>query len=179
HIDVPLHTSTAVVESSLDQLLPVEFRADLVLELRDEEGALVLAIVVEVQRDGDPDKKFSWPVYVAVVRAKKRCGTVVLVVAPSTDVAAWAAENIDLGLGFGNVKPLVLGPTVVPEITDPAEAESETELTVLSAVAHGNGPNGLAVVQVALSALGRLDQEHAAVYFQIIWDALREPMQRA
>jgi hypothetical protein len=46
-------------------------------------------------------------------------------------------------------------------------------------VAHGNGENGLAVVQAALVALGRLDREHAAVYFQIIWNVLREPMQRA
>jgi hypothetical protein len=46
-------------------------------------------------------------------------------------------------------------------------------------VAHGNGPNGLAVVTAALTVLGRLDQEHAAVYFQIIYEALREPMQRA
>lgn len=46
-------------------------------------------------------------------------------------------------------------------------------------MAHGNGPQGLAVVQTALVALGCLDREHAAVYFQIIWDVLREPMQRA
>jgi hypothetical protein len=179
HVEVPPHASVAVVESSLDQLIPVEFRADLVLELRDANGALVLAIVVEVQRDMDPDKKFSWPTYVTVVRAKKRCGTVVLVIATEAGVAAWAAENIDLGLGLGHVEPLVLGPAVVPEITDPADAEQDPELAVLSAVAHGNGPNGLTVVQAALVALARLDQEHAMVYFQVIWNALREPMRRA
>ncbi len=178
-IEVPLYASVAVVESSLDQLIPVEFRADLVLELRDATGALVLAIVLEVQRDKDPDKRFSWPVYITVVRARKRCGALVLVVAPDAEVAAWSAENIDLGLGFGSVRPLVLGPAVVPEVTDPAEAKKATELSVLSAVAHGNGPNGLAVVQAALVALGRLDHEHAAVYFQIIWNGLREPMRQA
>ncbi|WP_438024664.1 hypothetical protein [Sorangium sp. So ce233] len=101
---------------------------------------------------------------VAVVRARKRCDTIVLVVAPDAGVAAWAAENIDLGLGRGHVEPLVLGPAVVPEIIDPADAEKETELAVLSAVAHGNGPSGLTVVQAALAALGRLDQAHAMVY---------------
>ena len=49
-------------------------------------------------------------------------------------------------------------------------------LAILSAVAHGNGPNGLAVVLAVLGALGRLDQEHAAVYFQMVYEALREPM---
>ncbi|XXX76559.1 hypothetical protein WMF30_53815 [Sorangium sp. So ce134] len=179
HVEVPPYALVGVVESSLDQLIPVEFRADLVLELRDASGALVLAIVLEVQRDVDPNKKFSWPTYVTVVRAKKRCRAIVLVIAPDAFVAAWAAQNIDLGLGLGNVAPLVLGPAVVPEITDPAEAEAETELAVLSAVAHGNGPNGLTVVQAALIGLGRLDQEHAMVYFQLIWNGLREPMRQA
>jgi hypothetical protein len=179
HVDVPPHASVAVVESSLDQLIPVEFRADLVIELRDASGVLVLAIILEVQRDEDPDKEYSWPVYVVVVRAKKRCPTIVLVVAPDAAVAKWAAQPIDLGLGLGSLQPLVLGPASVPEVTDPAVAAREKELAVLSAVAHGNGDNGLAVVRAALVALGRLDGEHAGVYFHIIWNGLREPMQRA
>jgi hypothetical protein len=73
----------------------------------------------------------------------------------------------------------VLGPATLPVLTDPSVATKEVELAVLSAMAHGNGPEGLAVVQVAFLALGRLDRDHAAVYFQIIWSMLREPMQRA
>jgi len=134
---------------------------------------------VKRSRYDDPRKKYAWPVYVAVVRARKQCGAVVHVVAPDAAVAAWAAEEIDLGLGCARVKPLVLGPAAVPEITDPAVAEQEVELAVLSAVAHGNGPNGLAVAQAALVALGRLDHEHAAVYSQIIWKGLRGPVRRA
>ena len=179
HERVPAYASVAVVESSLDQLVPVEFRADLVLELRDADGRLVLAIVLEVQRSEDPDKKYSLPVYVTVVRAKKRCPTIVLVVAPDADVAAWAAEKIDLGLGRGSIEPLVLGPAIVPEVTEPAVAERETELAILSAVAHGNGPNGLAVVLAALGSLERFDREHAAAYFEIVYNALKEPMRRA
>jgi hypothetical protein len=179
HVDVPPHASVAVAESSLDQLLPVELRADLVIELRDADGVLVLAIVLEVQRGEDPDKQYSWPAYVALVRAKKRCDTIVLVIAPDAAVAGWAAENIDLGLGLGSIRPLVLGPRVVPEVTDPTEAERETELAILSALSHRDGPNGLAVVVAALGALGRLDQEHAAAYFQIVYTALREPVRRA
>jgi hypothetical protein len=61
----------------------------------------------------------------------------------------------------------------------PTAAERDVELAILSAMAHGNGPQGLAVLQAAFGALGRLDREHAAVYFQIIWNMLREPMRRA
>ncbi len=178
-LDLPHYTSVAVVESALDQLIPVEFRADLVLELRDASGAIVLAIVLEVQREKDPDKKFSWLVYVAVVRARKRCPTIVLVVSPDADVAAWAMEPIDSGLGRGSCSPLVLGPAIVPRVTDEALAEQEPELALLSAVAHGNGPNGLDVLQAFSHALDRLDRELAAAYFQIVYTALREPMRNA
>ena len=64
----------------------------------------------------------------------------------------------------------------MPEVTDPALAEREAELSILSALAHGNGPNGQAVVVATLAALGRLDPEHATVYFQVVYEALREPM---
>jgi hypothetical protein len=74
---------------------------------------------------------------------------------------------------------VVLGPASVPVVTEVAVAEQETELAILSAVAHGNGPEGLDVVQAVLSALGRFDHEHAAVYFQIVYTALREPMRQA
>jgi hypothetical protein len=179
HLKLPSHAKVLVAESSLDQLVPAEFRADLVLELLDGEGDPVLLIVLEMQRDQDADKKYSWPVYVTGVRAKKRCQAIILVVAPDEKVAAWCAEPIDVGLGLTTTRPLVVGPAVVPRMTEPAGAEREPELAILSAVAHGNSPGGLAVVTVALGVVGRLDQQHAAVYFHIIYNALREPMQRA
>ena len=179
HLQVPPHSTARVADSTLDQLIPVEFRADLVLELCDAHGRVVFAIVFEVQRDVKLRKQYTWPVYVAVARAERECPVVVLVLAIDAEVAAWASEKIDLGLGLGATQPLVLGPTTVPVLTDPAVAAKEVELAILSAMAHGNGPQGLDAVQTALAALGQLDREHAAVYFQIIWDALREPMQRA
>jgi hypothetical protein len=67
----------------------------------------------------------------------------------------------------------------LPVVTDLAVAEKEVELAILSAMAHGNGPQGLEVLAVAFGALGRLDQDHAAVYFQVIWNVLRGPMRQA
>jgi hypothetical protein len=157
HMEVPPHASVRVADSALDQMLPVEFRADLVLELRDATGALVLAVILESQREKTPRKKYSWAVYWAVARAERECPAVVLVLAYDAEVAAWAAEKIDLGLGRGSIEPLVLGPATLPVVTDPAVAEKEVELAVLSAMAHGNGPDGLAVIQAAWSALDRLD----------------------
>jgi hypothetical protein len=105
----PPYATVGVVESSLDQMAPVELRADLVLELRDASGVLVLAIVLEVQRDDDPDRKYAWPVHVTIVRAKKRCPTILVVVTPDAEVATRSGQPIDLGLGRGSIQPLVLG----------------------------------------------------------------------
>jgi hypothetical protein len=58
-------------------------------------------------------------------------------------------------------------------------AEQEVELAILSAMAHGNGPDGLAVLQATVGALARLDREHAGVYLHIIWNALADAMQKA
>lgn len=179
HLDPPPHASVRVADSALDQLIPVEFRADLVLELLNDQGKIILAIVLEAQREKKPRKRYSWAVYWTVARAERECPAVVLVIATDTEVAAWAAETIDLGLGLGSIQVLVLGPTTLPVVTDPAVAEQDVELSILSAMAHGNGPEGLAVLAAAFGALGQLDQEHAAVYFQIIWNVVREPMQRA
>jgi hypothetical protein len=179
HKEVPPHAAVRVADSALDQLIPVEFRADLVLELLDNAGTVVLAVVLEAQREKKPRKKYTWAVYWSVTRAERECPAVVLVVAPDAEIAAWAAEKVDLGLGLAHIQPLVLGPATLPVVTDPTAAASEIELSILSAMAHGNGPEGLAVVQAAFLALGRLDREHEAVYFQIIWNLLREPMQRA
>ena len=177
HREVPSHTKVTIGESVLDQMIPIEFRADLVLELCDANDAVVTAVALEVQRDQNPDKKFVWPVYAAVLRAKKRCPALVLVIALDPEVARWASEPIETGMG--TFQPLVLGPAVVPVVTDRALAERETELAILSAMVHGNGPNGLEVVTTAFDALRGIDTEHAAVYFQMVYDVLREPMIKA
>ncbi len=167
-VAIPEYATVAVSESSLDEMLPVEFRADLVLELRDASGRLVLSCIVEVQRAIDRGKEQSWPVYCAVERSRKRCPTIVLVVAPDPDVAEWASRTIDLGLGRHLMSPFVVGPGVVPIVTDPAVAEADPELSILSALVHAEGPQALDVVLTALGALRRFDQEHAGIYFHIV-----------
>jgi hypothetical protein len=57
-IDVPTHSSVRVADTAFDQLVPLEFRADLVLELRDQASAVVLALVLESQREIDVRKTF-------------------------------------------------------------------------------------------------------------------------
>jgi hypothetical protein len=179
HIAVPSHRSTRVIEADLGKLVPVEFEADLVIELNNERGECAMAIVLEIQLGIDPDKKFSWPVYVTVLRARKRCPVCLLVVAPDLPVGAWAAQPISLGPSTGEVTPFVLGASVVPRVLDADQARREPALAVLSARVHGNGPDGLDVIQPAVAAMRSVDRALALKYFMLVYDALSGPMRSA
>jgi len=71
---VPPFEHVRIGDSTLTEVVPTEYRADLVLLL---EGAVdetpAAAIVVEAQLGRDPDKRWSWPVYLTSLRARLRC----------------------------------------------------------------------------------------------------------
>ncbi|MEO7590612.1 MAG: hypothetical protein ABI134_05335, partial [Byssovorax sp.] len=150
----------------------------LVIEVKQGEQ-VVFAIVFEVQLGEDPTKKSTWPVYLTVTRARRQgCPVCVLVVAPDAKVAAWAARPIELGLPGDTIHPRVLGPPELPWVTDPAEVRRQPEIAVLSAMAHGNAPDGLKVVMAVLDGLVGFDEAMASVYRKLIYDALGEALRR-
>lgn len=113
-----------------------------------EDQAPVLGIVVEVQLAPDKDKRFVWPVYATNLRARLKCPVCLLVITDDDRVARWAAKPIELG-GGNQFVPVVLGPSGVPEVTDPAQANADPELAVLSAMAHGQDIDVRKAVQIA------------------------------
>ncbi|WP_188191166.1 hypothetical protein [Nonomuraea sp. SYSU D8015] len=46
--------------------------------LEDDEHVPVSAVVLEVQRQYDEDKRWSWPVYLATLRARHKCPVLLL-----------------------------------------------------------------------------------------------------
>ena len=144
-----------MASADITDIQPAEYRADLVIQLNDDTP--VLWVIVEVQCSLDDDKKFSWPAYVANLRARVRCPVCLLVVATGDVVARWAARPIEWG-GQNLFVPYVLGSALAPKITDEATALANPELAVLSAIAHGQGMNaeesaGIAVCNDGLDPL--------------------------
>lgn len=169
-----------VSESVLVQMKPVENRADLVLRLREratgkrKRGRVRLVIVVEVQLDTTARKRYTWPLYQAVLRARESAPTIVLVVTPRPNVARWAKRPIDLGGGL-LWAPHVLGPSEIPVLLDPQDIEHRPELAVLSAVAHANRrKDGAELAGNVLESLAKLsrtkamDDLQAAVYHDLV-----------
>jgi hypothetical protein len=177
-LELPAYSEVRLESADLTDVVPTEYRADLVVLLVD--GKPVLGIIVEVQLAPDARKRFSWPVYVAGLRARLECPCCLLVITASDKTAEWAQEPMALGPGTKLV-PLVVGPGGVPVITDPERAKQDPELAVLSVMAHGRGDVETAV-QIALSAAtaaAPLDEDTRMLYFDLIEAALSEAARKA
>ncbi|MFC7645021.1 hypothetical protein ACFQX6_33440 [Streptosporangium lutulentum] len=132
----------------------------------------VLAVVVEVQRGRDADKRWSWPVYLTTLRARTRCPAVLLVICADTRTATWCRTPIHLGHPGWTLAPLVVGPEAVPLVTDAKQAADAPELAVLSAMAHGGAPEGIDVLQALFGALAVIDDDQARLYSDFVLMAL-------
>jgi len=178
HVPLPHYTDLRIESAQLTDVVPTEYRADLVVLLIDDKP--VLGIIVEVQLQPDERKRFSWPVYVAGLRARLECDCCLLVVSPSTITARWASVPIITGPG-GQLVPLVLGPEGVPVVTDAQKARRLPELAVLSVMAHGQGDVQTAVniAQVAAAAAAGLASDAQALYLDLIESALGEAARKA
>lgn len=178
HVELPAYSEVRLESAELTDVVPTEYRADLVVLL--VQGRPVLGIVVEVQLSPDPRKRYSWPVYLASLRARLECDCCVLVVTASEATARWARRAIALGPG-ASLQPLVVGPRGVPVVNDVEAARRDPELAVLSAMAHGHGDVQTAV-SIAVAAAGAargLEEETQMLYCDLIESALGEAARKA
>ena len=158
HVKLPAYTKIELRSFDFSDIKPAEYRADRVVLFHNAEGECVFATVLEAQLSPDADKWLSWPVYATTVRAKYKCPVVVWVVAPTLEMERWCSRSVDVGYGF-QFTPLVLGPSLIPVVKDPQVAEAMPELCVLSAIAHGKGPEGEAIGCAFASIAKGLDEE--------------------
>jgi len=178
-VKLPAFREARVVSADLTDLQPAEYRADMVIELCKDSP--VYGIVVEVQLSVDERKGFVWPAYVANLRARLECPVSLLVVTADEAVARWAARCVCLG-GLHQFTPYVLGPSGVPRVTDEAQACSNPELAVLSAMAHGQDADVARAVEIATAAQRAsrgLDADRACIYLDLIMSSLGEAARQA
>lgn len=159
------------------ELIPVSYRADVLLLL--VEDMPVFALVVEVQLARDGDKRLSWPLYVTAARARHRCPAGLLIYAPDDAVARWCAEPIELGQPGSAFRPLVCGPQAIPKLIDPTEAVKHPYRAVLSAIAHGWEPEAEAIGRAALRAVEALPSDERATWEEVILAGLDEAARKA
>ncbi|MEV7805748.1 hypothetical protein AB0O28_22645 [Microbispora sp. NPDC088329] len=172
-IELPPFAAARVESADSTQPSPIEFRADSVVVLRDETGAALMAVIVEVQQGRDAGKRFSWPVYVTTLRSQHKCDTALLVICPDRATARWCERTIHLGPS-GTITPLAIDPGCIPLITDPDQARASPELAVLSAVAHPEEAEDGPALEAMLAGLKTLDQEQRTLYLNYVFSSLPE-----
>lgn len=165
-MDLPAEAHAVLANAEFTQAVPLERRADAVVTI-EQDGAVTHAFVVEVQLAIDPEKAFSWPLYVASLHARVRCPTSLVVLAPDASVATWARRP-SATFGAGPFRPVVLGPDEIPRITSVDDATRMPELAVLSALVHGDAPGAEPVVEAVVHALARLDEPVAQSYLDLV-----------
>jgi hypothetical protein len=178
HVAVPDFTKARITEATLNELVPTEYHADLVVLL--EQDKPVFGIVHEAQLEPKERKRFSWPMYGVGLRARLECPVVVVVITVDDATARWAAEPIPLG-GQSVFVPLVIGPGGVPIITDPDLAAREPELAVLSVMAHGRDEESVAVAVARAAAAGieEFDPDRWMLYSALIESSLSDAARKA
>ena len=167
-LELPGFKEARLVAGDLPKLKPAERRADAVVLLHREPDRPVMAVIVEVQLKKDERKRRSWPDYLTGLYSRYDCPAILLVVCPGRGTAAWAAKSIAIGHPGFVLRPLVLGPDLVPVITGIAEAVAVPELAVLSGIAHGTDKAVRDAAFAAVAAIAAQDTDLAALYAEVI-----------
>ena len=174
-VQVPEYDDVHTESSDLSNLKPAEYRADQVLFLVRGTHK-VLGVILEVQLGRDEDKPYTWPAYIANLRARHRCPVCLLVITIEDAVARWAGRSIELGPGT-RCNPWVVGPSNTPAVTDLKDAKENVELAVLSAIEHGQSediPLAARIASTAIVASAAIDAERSRLYLDLILISLSE-----
>ena len=169
--EVPHHTEAVLTSSVLTNCDPKEWNSDGAVLLR-RDGENVLAVVIERQNDRDGEKHYSWPAYLGTLYGRLKCPTMLVVLCPTDAIANWCAKPIGTGHPGFVLRPLAIGPSGTPVVTDGERARRLPELAVLSAYAHGDTePRTLWAVVEALDATSA---EHRTFYYDYVLAGLGE-----
>ncbi|MEM9488672.1 MAG: hypothetical protein AAGC55_05980 [Myxococcota bacterium] len=178
-LDLPERAVPRIDATTLSELQPAEYRADVVVTFADDSGTVQRAAIIEIQLSRRPAKRKSWPWYAVGVHTRLDCPVVLVVVTLEPALARWCAEPIDIGLQRFVLHPLVLGPEAIPRYTDPEAIRDLPELGVLSVAAHGRSEGAEKLGLAAVAALDGLDNDRGPLYLDLIHLFLSEAARRA
>ena len=168
-ISPDIEVQGALLDADLSQVAPTEYHADAVVRLSGP--GLDLLVIIEIQLRLDANKAYVWPGYAGVACTRHRCPVAILVITLDAATARWAAQPIHFGPG-SVLTPIVVGPRQMPVVVDPEIARQNPEIAVLSAMAHGHGPDAARVGVAAAEAARDLDEARARLYLDLVLSSL-------
>lgn len=181
-LNLPPGARIVPTTATFTDLTHAEYRADLAVHVLPAGSDRPLrTFIIEAQLRPDPDKRYTWPLYSAGLRARDRCAVTSIVLALDEATARWAARPVVLDpLGTHVFRPVVIGPGDIPLITDLDQARAQPELTLLSALVHCRTPGGERAVYAALSAAcAALDRDFRVLYATAMRSLMSDDVQRS
>jgi hypothetical protein len=149
-------------------LVPRTYHADGVLLYCDADDRPVMGVVVEVQRGWDPDKRWTWKLYVCQVEAESQVETLLLIYCLDPAVARRYRELFERDGSSVPLRPYLFTPADVPLVIDAELAREAPALAVLSALCHGADPQVDGVFPALAEALRALGPGKAILYYDIV-----------
>jgi hypothetical protein len=149
-------------------LVPRTYHADGMLLFCDRDDHPLLAVVLEVQRGWDLNKRRTWKLYVAQLEAELNVDTALVVYCPDRGLAG---RYRDLFVFDGLclfLQPMIFTPDNVPLVVDVDMARANPALAVLSALCHGHDPDVDAAFPALLEAMHSLGPERAVRYHDVV-----------
>lgn len=144
---------------------------DTVITLKND-GVPVMAIAIEVLPEADPENQYRWVSYMGALYARMKCPVTLLVICMDQELADRYAAPINFGPPGSVLTPTVLGPAQIPVVVDPTR--DSVEMTVFSALAHGNAPDSTPTLKAFLDAMKLVDSERADSYTEVVRSTLGE-----
>lgn len=133
-----------------------------------------LGIIVEVQREKDKRKLFSWPAYQVNFRHRIKAPTVLIVVCQNPAVAAWAAEPIETGQPGSDFRMQVLSPLNYPKLFENSKSGEFAERMVLGTLIHEKSEDIERLLIAAEAELAPLAEDKAKRYTEYMLGQLSE-----
>lgn len=153
-----------VLSAEFSAVRPVERRADIVIVCGEGDNREVL--VVEIQLGVDEEKRWSWPLYLALARNQHRCPARLVVISLKATIAAWVHDvTHDSGM---SLHPVVLLPEQLGVPDDDDNRPLLAERLILAAIAHRDTPDSLRIVRQAPRALLELDEATRDRYLDML-----------
>lgn len=169
---IPPYASALSESEALTSCDPLELNCDNAAVFRDGFGNPVYAVITEIQRSDDEDKRYSWPMYVTILRARLRCQVRLLVICTDEVTAAWARKIIPIGPPEFVLRPDVIGPGDLVRLIDEYDPREGVELLILAAATYGKGPQTESIAHDLGRRLNELSEPERRKYAGWAWQLL-------
>ncbi|MFT4187008.1 MAG: hypothetical protein QM621_00325 [Aeromicrobium sp.] len=171
-VDVSPGLSAAPFSEASRVVEPRTFHADAAFVFSDAGGEARLAVVFEMQRAWDPEKRWTWPLYVTHLENEARVDAALVVYCPDARAGARCREELGASGISVRVHRFVVTPDDLPLILDRDEAAESPELAVFGMLAHARESQARHGFPAYVAAMGvlreRLGASQATSYHDLV-----------